>query len=338
LQFFKIKMAKTKFTKETYQNWYEQMLLMRRFEEKAAQLYGQQKIKGFCHLYIGQEAVVAGTISATRKDDRHITAYRDHAHAIALGIPAREVMAELYGKATGCSKGKGGSMHMFSKEHNFFGGHGIVGGQVPLGAGIALADQYRGGDQVTVCSLGDGAVRQGALHETFNMAMLWKLPVIFVVENNGYAMGTSVERTTNVLDIYKIGSAYEMPSFPVDGMQPETVHEAMADAVERARKGDGPTLLEIRTYRYRGHSMSDPAKYRTKEEVEEYKKKDPLERVMATMLEKKYANEAWFEELEQKIEAIVNDSVEFSENSPWPAPESLWEDVYVQQDYPFITE
>ncbi|MFN7313473.1 MAG: pyruvate dehydrogenase (acetyl-transferring) E1 component subunit alpha [Bacteroidota bacterium] len=331
-------MAKTKFTKETYQNWYEQMLLMRRFEEKAAQLYGQQKIKGFCHLYIGQEAVVAGTISATRKDDRHITAYRDHAHAIALGIPAREVMAELYGKATGCSKGKGGSMHMFSKEHNFFGGHGIVGGQVPLGAGIALADQYRGGDQVTVCSLGDGAVRQGALHETFNMAMLWKLPVIFVVENNGYAMGTSVERTTNVLDIYKIGSAYEMPSFPVDGMQPETVHEAMADAVERARKGDGPTLLEIRTYRYRGHSMSDPAKYRTKEEVEEYKKKDPLERVMATMLEKKYANEAWFEELEQKIEAIVNDSVEFSENSPWPAPESLWEDVYVQQDYPFITE
>jgi len=331
-------MAKTKFTKETYQNWYEQMLLMRRFEEKAAQLYGQQKIKGFCHLYIGQEAVVAGTISATRKDDRHITAYRDHAHAIALGIPAREVMAELYGKATGCSKGKGGSMHMFSKEHNFFGGHGIVGGQVPLGAGIALADQYRGGDQVTVCSLGDGAVRQGALHETFNMAMLWKLPVIFVVENNGYAMGTSVERTTNVLDIYKIGSAYEMPSFPVDGMQPETVHEAMADAVERARKGEGPTLLEIRTYRYRGHSMSDPAKYRTKEEVEEYKKKDPLERVKATMLEKKYANEAWFDEIEQKIEAIVNDSVEFSENSPWPTPESLWEDVYVQQDYPFITE
>ncbi|MCU0421723.1 MAG: pyruvate dehydrogenase (acetyl-transferring) E1 component subunit alpha [Bacteroidia bacterium] len=331
-------MGKSKFTKETYANWYEQMLLMRRFEEKAAQLYGQQKIKGFCHLYIGQEAVVAGTVSATRKDDRHITAYRDHAHAIALGIPSREVMAELYGKATGCSKGKGGSMHMFSKEHNFFGGHGIVGGQIPLGAGIALADQYRGGDQVTVCSMGDGAVRQGALHETFNMAMIWKLPVIFVVENNGYAMGTSVERTTNVLDIYKIGAAYDMPSVPVDGMQPETVHEAMAEAVERARKGDGPTLLEIRTYRYRGHSMSDPAKYRTKEEVEEYKKKDPIERVKATMIEKKYATEAWFEEIEAKIEEIVNDAVTFSEESPWPEPEALWEDIYVQQDYPFIRE
>ncbi len=331
-------MGKSKFTKETYANWYEQMLLMRRFEEKAAQLYGQQKIKGFCHLYIGQEAVVAGTVSATRKDDRHITAYRDHAHAIALGIPSREVMAELYGKATGCSKGKGGSMHMFSKEHNFFGGHGIVGGQIPLGAGIALADQYRGGDQVTVCSMGDGAVRQGALHETFNMAMIWKLPVIFVVENNGYAMGTSVERTTNVLDIYKIGAAYDMPSVPVDGMQPETVHEAMAEAVERARKGDGPTLLEIRTYRYRGHSMSDPAKYRTKEEVEEYKKKDPIERVKATMIEKKYATEAWFEEIEAKIEEIVNDAVTFSEESPWPEPAALWEDIYVQQDYPFIRE
>ena len=310
-------MAKTKFTKETYENWYEQMLLMRRFEEKSAQLYGQQKIKGFCHLYIGQEAVVAGTVSATRKDDRHITAYRDHAHPLALGVSAREVMAELYGKVTGCSKGKGGSMHMFSKEHNFFGGDG---------------------DQVTVCSFGDGAARPGALHETFNMAMLWKLPVIFIVENNGYAMGTSVERTTNVTDMSIIGAGYAMPSFVVDGMKPETVHEAIAEAADRARKGEGPTYLEIRTYRYRGHSMSDPAKYRTKEEVEEYKKKDPIEVVKTTMLKNKFADEKWFDEVEAKIEAIVADAVEFAENSPWPEAEALWEDVYVQSDYPFIRE
>jgi pyruvate dehydrogenase E1 component alpha subunit len=331
-------MAKSKFTKETYLNWYESMLLMRRFEEKAAQLYGQQKIKGFCHLYIGQEALVAGTMSALTKEDRHITAYRDHAHALACGMSAREVMAELYGKVTGCSKGKGGSMHMFSKEHNFFGGHGIVGGQIPLGAGIAFADQYMGGKQVTVCYMGDGAVRQGALHETFNMAMLWKLPVIFVCENNGYAMGTSVERTTNMLDIYKIGLGYDMPCAAVDGMQCETVHEAIATAAERARKGDGPTFLEIRTYRYRGHSMSDPAKYRTKDEVEEYKKKDPIELVKATILKNKFADEKWFDEIDAKVEAEVLDSVEFSENSPFPEPSAIYEDVYAEPDYPFITE
>ncbi len=331
-------MAQNKFTKENYLNWYKQMLLMRRFEEKSAQLYGQQKIKGFCHLYIGQEAVVAGTMSALRKDDRIITAYRDHAHALACGISANAVMAELFGKATGCSKGKGGSMHMFSKAHNFFGGHGIVGGQIPLGAGIAMADQYRGGDQVTVCYMGDGAVRQGALHETFNMAMLWKLPVIFVCENNGYAMGTSVERTTNVMDIHKIGEAYEMPNAAVDGMQPETVHEAIAAAAERARKGDGPTFLEIRTYRYRGHSMSDPAKYRTKEEVEAYKKKDPLEIVKQTILDKKYANEKWLDEVEAEIENEVNESVTFAENSPYPEAQALFEDVYSEPNYPFITE
>lgn len=332
------KMAKNKFTKETYLNWYEQMLLMRRFEEKAAQLYGQQKIKGFCHLYIGQEAIVAGAMSALRKEDKHITAYRDHAHALACGISARAVMAELYGKATGCSKGKGGSMHMFSKEHHFFGGHGIVGGQIPLGAGIAMADQYQGKDHVTLCYMGDGAVRQGALHETFNMAMLWKLPVIFICENNGYAMGTSVERTTNMLDIHKIGEAYDMPNAAVDGMQCETVHDAIAEAAERARKGEGPTFLEIRTYRYRGHSMSDPAKYRTKEELEAYKAKDPLERVKDTIIKNKYANEAWFDEMELKIETTVNDAVEFSENSPFPDPEALFEDVYMQHDYPFIKE
>ncbi len=331
-------MATSTFTKETYLNWFEQMLLMRRFEEKSAQLYGQQKIKGFCHLYIGQEAVVAGTMSALKKDDRIITAYRDHAHAIGCGIPSREVMAELYGKVTGCSKGKGGSMHMFSKEHNFFGGHGIVGGQIPLGAGIAFADQYRGGNQVTVCYFGDGAARQGALHETFNMAMLWKLPVIFVIENNGYAMGTSVGRTTTVNEMYKIGDGYEMPSFAVDGMHPETVHTAIAEAAERGRKGEGPTLLEIRTYRYRGHSMSDPAKYRTKEEVEEYKSKDPIEEVKASLLKKKWATEADLEQIEAKIIATLKEAVEFSENSPYPDASHLYEDVYFEKNYPFIKE
>ena len=331
-------MGKTKFTKENYLSWYEQMLLMRRFEEKTAQLYGQQKIKGFCHLYIGQEAVIAGTMSATRKGDKYITAYRDHAIALACGISANEVMAELYGKVTGCSKGKGGSMHMFSKEHNFFGGHGIVGGQIPLGAGIAMADQYKGNDAVTICYFGDGAARQGALHETFNMAMLWKLPVIFVCENNGYAMGTSVERTTNVLDIYKIGSAYEMPSFKVDGMQCETVHDAMIEATERARKGNGPTLLEIHTYRYRGHSMSDPAKYRTKEEVEEYKKKDPIDEVKTVILQNKFATEKWFEDIETKIEKIVNECVDFAEQSAFPDPSEIYTDVYAEPDYPFIKE
>ncbi|MFY8189675.1 MAG: pyruvate dehydrogenase (acetyl-transferring) E1 component subunit alpha [Bacteroidia bacterium] len=331
-------MATNNFTKETYLAWYEQMMLMRRFEEKAAQLYGQQKIKGFCHLYIGQEAVVAGTMSALKKEDKIITAYRDHAHALACGIPAREVMAELYGKVTGCSKGKGGSMHMFSKEHNFFGGHGIVGGQIPLGAGIAFADQYRGGDQVTVCYFGDGAARQGALHETFNMAMLWKLPVIFVIENNGYAMGTSVGRTTNVAEMYKIGESYEMPSESVDGMRTEDVHIAIAKAAERARKGEGPTLLEIRTYRYRGHSMSDPAKYRSKEEVEEYKNQDPIEQVKNTLLKKKYASEADLEAIEEKIAEIVNESVTFSENSPYPEASALYEDVYFEPNYPFIKE
>lgn len=331
-------MATQSFTKETYLHWYEQMLLMRRFEEKAAQLYGQQKIKGFCHLYIGQEAVVAGTMSALRKDDRIITAYRDHAHALACGISARAVMAELYGKVTGCSKGKGGSMHMFSKEHNFFGGHGIVGGQIPLGAGIAFADQYRGGDQVTVCYFGDGAARQGSLHETFNMAMYWKLPVIFVIENNGYAMGTSVTRTTTVREMYKIGDSYEMPSASVDGMKAESVHEAIATAAARARKGEGPTLLEIRTYRYRGHSMSDPAKYRTKEEVEAYKKQDPIEQVKAAVLKKKHATVADLEQIENKVMEVVNDAVEFSEQSPYPDPQELYTDIYAEPNYPFIKE
>lgn len=331
-------MASVKITKETYLYWYESMLLMRRFEERAGQLYGQQKIRGFCHLYIGQEAVVAGAMSATRPDDNMITAYRDHAHALAKGISANAVMAELYGKATGCSKGKGGSMHMFSKEHRFFGGHGIVGGQIPLGAGLAFADKYEGKDRVTLCYMGDGAVRQGALNETFNMAMLWKLPVIFICENNGYAMGTSVSRTTNLQDIYKIGHGFDMPSEAVDGMNCEAVHKAIDKAAEHARKGKGPSFLEIRTYRFKGHSMSDPQKYRTKEEVESYKQQDPIEQVKATILEKKYADEKWFEEIAQKVKAQVEESVTFSEESPWPEASELYADVYAQQDYPYLVD
>ncbi len=314
------------------------MLLMRKFEERAGQLYGQQKIRGFCHLYIGQEAVVAGAMSVLRSEDGMITAYRDHAHAIAKGISANAVMAELFAKATGCSKGKGGSMHMFSKEHNFYGGHGIVGGQIPLGAGIAFAEQYKGTDNVCVCYMGDGAVRQGSLNETFNMAMLWKLPVIFVCENNGYAMGTSVSRTTNVSDIYKIGLSFDMPSEPVDGMSCEDVHKAMDKAVDYARKGKGPSFLEIRTYRFKGHSMSDPAKYRTKEEVEGYKAKDPIEHVMRTIKDKKYADDKWFEKISAKVKDEVEASVVFAEESPYPDPSELYTDVYVQKDYPYIID
>jgi pyruvate dehydrogenase E1 component alpha subunit len=314
-------MPRTKISKEIYLRWYEQMQLIRRFEEKCAQLYGQQKIKGFCHLYIGQEAVVAGTYSVIRSDDSVITAYRDHGHALACGLSPGSVMAELYGKITGCSKGKGGSMHMFSKQFKNFGGHGIVGGQIPLGAGIAFAEQYKGTDAVNVCYMGDGAVRQGALHETFNMAMLWKLPVVFVVENNYYAMGTSLERTTNLFD----------------GMSCEAVHEAMQEAVDRARKGDGPTFLEIRTYRYRGHSMSDPAKYRTKEEVEDYRSRDPIAEVRATILSKKFAKESDLDAIDAAIEASVAEAVEFAEQSPWPEVHELYTDVYQQSDYPFIT-
>jgi pyruvate dehydrogenase E1 component alpha subunit len=258
-----------------------------------------------------------------RPEDSMITAYRDHAHAIAKGMSPRQAMAEMYGKVTGCSKGKGGSMHFFSKEHNFHGGHGIVGGQIPLGAGIAFAEKYNGTDNVCVCYMGDGAVRQGALNEAFNMAMLWNLPVIFVVENNGYAMGTSVKRTTNQLDIYKMGLAFDMPSKPVDGMDVVAVHNAMDEAVQRARKG---------------HSMSDPAKYRTKEELEKYKGLDPILTTKATILKKKYASQKWFEEVEAEVKAVIDDAVKFAEESPFPDVEELYKDVYAQEDYPFVMD
>lgn len=314
------------------------MMLVRRFEEKAAQLYGKQKIKGFCHLYIGQEALVAAMKTALTPEDKIITAYRDHGHALALGITPNAVMAELYGKATGCSGGKGGSMHMFSKEHHFFGGHGIVGAQIPLGAGMALAEQYNGTNNISVCYFGDGAARQGALHEAFNMAMLWKLPVIFICENNEYAMGTSVSRTTNMLDIYKIGSAYDMPSYQIDGMKCETVHEAMSQAAEQARKGNGPTFLEIKTYRYRGHSMSDPASYRTKVELAEYKERDPLETTKHTILNNKFATEAELDAIEEAIIQQVEASVTFAEESALPDASLLFRDVYVENDYPYIMD
>jgi pyruvate dehydrogenase E1 component alpha subunit len=328
----------TKLTKETYLYWYELMLLLRKFEERAGMLYGQQKIRGFCHLYIGQEAVAAGMMSALQSDDRVITAYRDHALAIAKGISCNAAMAELYGKETGCTKGKGGSMHFFSKEHNFFGGHGIVGAQIGLGAGIAFADKYLDKSNVTICFFGDGAARQGILHETFNMAMTWKLPVIFVCENNGYAMGTSVKRSSNVTKISTLGEAYDMPSESVDGMQCETVHEAIAKAADRARSGEGPTFLEICTYRYKGHSMSDPQKYRTKEEVEEYKKLDPIETTLDTIVKKKYATQAEIEAIQQRVDQQVEDCVKFAEESPYPSDDELYKDIYAEADYPFLTE
>jgi len=331
-------MAKTKFSKETYLKWYEDMLLFRKIEEKAGQLYTMQKIRGFCHLYIGQEAVAAGSVSATRIDDNMITGYRNHVQPIGKGMHPKYMLAELYGKVTGCSKGKGGSMHMFSKELRFFGGHGIVGGQIPMGAGLAFADKYNGTDRVTLTYMGDGAVRQGAFHETLNLAMLWKLPVIFIIENNGYAMGTSVARTSNVTELYKLGSAFDMPSFRVNGMSCEDVHNAIYEAAERARKGEGPTLLEICTYRYKGHSMSDPQKYRTKEEVEEYKAQDPIQDVLQKIKKNKYATDAEIKAIDDRVKAMVEESVQFAEESPFPEPHELYEDVYVEENYPFIRE
>ncbi|MBI3133347.1 MAG: pyruvate dehydrogenase (acetyl-transferring) E1 component subunit alpha [Bacteroidetes bacterium] len=332
------KSASGKFSKETYVKWYKDMLLIRKFEERISQLYIQQKFGGFLHLYIGQEAVAVGAVSACKKGDKHITAYRDHGHPIALGTDPRILAAELYGKITGCSKGKGGSMHFFDVANGFYGGHGIVGAQIPMGAGIAFAEKYNETDNVCVCSFGDGAARQGALHETFNMAMTWKLPVIFVIENNNYAMGTSVERTTNVTDLSKIGLSYEMPSFAVDGMRPEAVHEAFEEACARARRGDGPTLLDIRTYRYKGHSMSDPQKYRTKEEVAEWVEQDPIEHVLRVIKENNFLTEKQVEEIDAWVKKEVEESIKFAEDSPLPAAEELYKDVYSQDDYPYVKE
>lgn len=330
-------MPKKKITKAVYLKWYEDMLLWRKFEDKCSAMYIQQKIRGFLHLYNGQEAVLAGSLFAMEKGDKMITAYRNHVQPIGLGEDPRRIMAEMFGKKTGTSEGKGGSMHMFSKEHHFYGGHGIVGGQIPLGAGLAFGDKYQGKKHVTLCYMGDGAVRQGAFHETMNLAMLWQLPVVFVIENNGYAMGTSVARTANHEDIYKLGLGYEMPCAPVDGMDPVKVYEAMQEAVDRAREGNGPTLLEVRTYRYKGHSMSDAQHYRTKEEVAQYQGKDPITMVENVIKEKKYATKKEMEEIDQRVKDLVNECVKFAEESDFPDPQDLYKHIYTQEDYPFVT-
>lgn len=324
-------------TKETYIKWYKDMLFWRKFEDKLAQVYIQQKVRGFLHLYNGQEAVLAGSLHAMDlTKDKMITAYRNHVQPIGMGVDPKRVFAELYGKVTGTSKGMGGSMHIFSKEHRFYGGHGIVGGQIPLGAGIAFADKYFKRDSVTLTYFGDGAARQGSLHETFNMAMNWKLPVVFIVENNGYAMGTSVERTANHTEIWKLGLGYEMPCGPVDGMNPVKVAEAVDEAIERARSGNGPTFLEMKTYRYRGHSMSDAQHYRTKEEVEEYRKIDPIKQVLNIIEEKDYLSASEIKEIQKEVKNKIQECVEFAENSPYPPKEQLYDMVYEQKNYPFL--
>ncbi len=326
-----------KITKQTYINWYKDMLFWRKFEDKLAQVYIQQKVRGFLHLYNGQEAVLAGALHAMDlTQDKMITAYRNHVQPIGMGVDPKNIFAELYGKVTGTSKGMGGSMHIFSKEHRFYGGHGIVGGQIPLGAGIAFGDKYFNRKGVTLTYFGDGAARQGSLHETFNMAMNWKLPVVFIVENNGYAMGTSVERSANHSDIWKLGLGYEMPSFPVDGMDPVAVAKAMDEAISRARRGDGPTFLEMKTYRYRGHSMSDAQHYRTKDEVAEYKKVDPITQVLDVIKAKKYLSDKEIKAIQDDVKVRVQECVDFAENSPYPEVQQLYDMVYEQEDFPFI--
>ncbi|HEV7859416.1 MAG TPA: pyruvate dehydrogenase (acetyl-transferring) E1 component subunit alpha [Pyrinomonadaceae bacterium] len=305
-----------------------QMILIRRLEEKAAEAYSLGKIGGFCHLYIGQEAVGVGSISALRPDDYVLTSYRDHGQAIAKGIPADEIMAELYGKAGGCSSGKGGSMHLFDADVNFLGGHAIVGGQIPLGTGIAFATKYKGGDQVTLCFFGEAAVNQGAFHESLNLAQLWKLPCIYVCENNQYGMGTSLERAMSLSDVSRKAHAYDMASEFVDGMDVLAVREAVQRAVERARKEFLPTLLEVRTYRFMGHSMSDPGNYRTRAEIEKYQERDPIKLFTASLKEKGVLDDAGLADIEKRVRAEIEHAQRFAEESPEPAPEELFTHVY----------
>jgi pyruvate dehydrogenase E1 component alpha subunit len=310
---------------ELHRRLLRQMLLVRRFEEKAAEAYALGKIGGFCHLYIGQEAVAVGSLAALREDDYAICSYREHGQALVRGIPPGAVMAELFGKATGCSKGKGGSMHLFDVERRFMGGHGIVGGHIPLAAGLAFGVKYRGGDQVCVCFFGEAAVNIGAFHETLNMASVWKLPVIFLCENNRYGMGTAFERVAAVTDVVEHACSYDMAAELVDGMNVLTVYEATRRAVERARKGGHPTLLEVRTYRFMGHSMSDPLHgvYRTKEEVEEQKKKDPITQLAEKLKDDGAIDQAALDALDAEIHAEVQGAVQFAEESPDPDPGEL---------------
>ena len=315
---------------------YRNMLLQRRFEERAAQMYGRQKIAGFLHLYIGQEAVSIGCVKALRDTDYVITAYRDHGIALAMGMGANECMAELFGKIDGCSRGKGGSMHFFSAEKNFLGGHGIVGGQIPVGVGVAFAQKYKETDNVCICFFGDGAIQQGSFHEAANLAGLMNLPVVLVCENNMYGMGTSVERSSALKDLYKRAASYGMHGVVADGMDTFAMVKAFQDVVALARKGE-PSLLEVRTYRYRGHSMSDPAKYRTAEELESRKEKDPILQIKAYILENEISPIERLDEIDEEVKQEILDSVEFAENSPFPPLETIYEDIYVQEDYPFLT-
>ncbi|MCC0070349.1 MAG: pyruvate dehydrogenase (acetyl-transferring) E1 component subunit alpha [Rhodobacteraceae bacterium] len=321
--------AKSNTSKDELLAYYRDMLLIRRFEEKAGQLYGMGLIGGFCHLYIGQEAVVVGLEAAAEEGDKRITSYRDHGHMLACGMDPKGVMAELTGRAGGLSKGKGGSMHMFSKEKHFYGGHGIVGAQVPLGAGLAFADKYKGNGRVSFAYFGDGAANQGQIYETFNMAALWKLPVIFVIENNQYAMGTAQRRSTSTPDLYTRGEAFGIPGEVVDGMDVLAVKAAGEKAVAHCRAGDGPYILEVKTYRYRGHSMSDPAKYRTREEVQKIREeRDAIEHVRELILQGKHATDDDLKAIDRDIKAIVNEAAEFSRESPEPDVSELWTDIY----------
>jgi len=312
------------------------MLRIRRFEERALMSYGQQKIRGFCHVYIGQEAVAAGIESVITKDDGIVTAYRQHGTALGRGVTMKEAMAELYGKATGIVKGKGGSMHFFSKENKYFGGNGIVGAQIPIGTGIAFAEKYNETKNLCVVMFGDGASRQGALWESWNMAMTWKIPALYICENNGYAMGTSVERTSNVTDMSKLGASFEMPSESVDGMDPAAVHEAIERAAKHIRSGKGPYYLEIKTYRYKGHSVSDPAKYREKAEVKEYQDRDPVKMTEKLILDKGLATEDEIKAIKNSVKEEVAEAAKFAEESPWPDGAELYTDNY-SAPYPFLT-
>ncbi len=316
-------------SKDELLTFYREMLLIRRFEEKAGQLYGMGLIGGFCHLYIGQEAVVVGIEAAAKEGDQRVTSYRDHGHMLACGMDPNGVMAELTGRQDGYSRGKGGSMHMFSAEKNFYGGHGIVGAQVPIGAGLAFANWYRGNDNVSFAYFGDGAANQGQIYETFNMASLWKIPCVFVIENNQYAMGTAQRRSTSTPALYTRGAAFGIPGEAVDGMDVLAVKAAAEKAVAHCRAGKGPYILEMNTYRYRGHSMSDPAKYRTRDEVQKVREeRDPIDHVRDLLVGGKHATEDDLKAIDKEIKAIVNESAKFAQESPEPAESELWTDIY----------
>jgi pyruvate dehydrogenase E1 component alpha subunit len=311
-----------------YENYYHTMLLIRRFEQKVGQFYGMGKISGFCHLYIGQEAVIVGMLSVATEHDKHITSYRDHGHMIALGSDPGTVMAELMGKAGGCSKGKGGSMHMFDPINNFYGGHGVVGAQVPIGTGLAFAEKYLEKQGIAYVYYGDGAVNQGQVYESFNMAKLWNLPVVYVIENNEYSMGTSVARSTANPELYRRGESFGIPGIRADGMNVFEMEEVAKKAFAHVKAGNGPFLIEAKTYRYKGHSVSDPATYRTKEEVKEMMDtRDPIDQLKDFLLKNKYTNQASFDEIEENVKAIVQKSVDFAEASPFPGEEDLYTDV-----------